>query len=222
MPDRLHRSEDRKSLMSVQLARLAVLDEATGKQVLSQENKTRQVYKEKPLTVQIEGGQKVTEAFEYSVALSGILGKDDKALLGKLASNHAKVRLSGFTATGLFLQGHANVYEDGSSFVFKTAGLGGEGLTMSNNLFMADPIYFPFEDVQLTFDATFKIESSVSFVMMGEDGDALHEVRPKHFHVPKFCGKMRHTHSLKTLKDTSYIHIVHQSDVLYDSTLKLA
>lgn len=207
--------------MSVQLEKLAVLDIASGEQVFSIENKTRQVYNAKPLTVQIEGNQKVTEAYEYSVALSGLLSKEDKALLSKLAKNHSKVMLSGYTAFGLFLQGTAETYQDDSAFVFKTTGIGTEGVSLGA-LSLDEKIYFPFVGQSLTFSATFKSDTQVSFLMLDGDMDPLHEDEPVSFHVPKFCGKMAHSFSMTTPDNISYIHIVmHHGGAFHDGKLTL-
>lgn len=208
--------------MSVQLEKLAVLDVASGEQVFSIENKTRQVYNAKPLTVQIEGNQKVTEAYEHSVALSGLLGKEDKAILSKLAKNHSKVMLSGYTASGLFLQGMAQVHQDDSAFVFRTTSIGAEGVSLGAPS-LDEKIYFPFAGISLAFSATFKNDTQVSFLMLDGDMDPLHEDVPVSFHVPKFSSKMAHSFSMTTPDNISYIHVVaHHGGAFHDGKLTLA
>ena len=70
--------------MSIQLEKLAILDKASGKQFVSKDGKTRQVYQEKPVTVQIEAGQKMVEGYDYQVSLSGVLSKSDREFLTDL------------------------------------------------------------------------------------------------------------------------------------------
>lgn len=149
--------------MSIQLQRLAILDKASGKQFVSKEGKTRQVYQEKPVTVQIEAGQKMVEGYDYQVSLSGVLSKSDREFLTNLSSREAKVMIAGYSSTGLILQGEAKVYADGSAFLIKsTGGISCDGdkcdICMNKNMtcnkdgFDIGTFYFPFDlSIELWF-----------------------------------------------------------------------
>jgi hypothetical protein len=149
--------------MSIQLQKLAILDKASGKQFVSKDGKTRQVYQEKPITVEIEAGQKMVEGYDYQVSLSGVLSKSDKEFLTGLSSKESKVMIAGYSSTGLILQGEAKIYSDGSAFLIKsTGGISCDGekcdicmhknMTCNKDGFDIGTFYFPFDlNVELRF-----------------------------------------------------------------------
>jgi len=149
--------------MSIQLQKLAILDKASGKQFVSKDGKTRQVYQEKPITVEIEAGQKMVEGYDYQVSLSGVISKSDKEFLTDLSSKEAKVMIAGYSSTGLILQGEAKIYTDGSAFLIKsTGGTSCDGdkcdicmhknMTCNKDGFDIGTFYFPFDlNMELRF-----------------------------------------------------------------------
>ena len=142
--------------MSIQLEKLAILDKTSGKEFISKDGKTRQVYQEKPITVEIEAGQKITEGYDYQVSLSGILSKTDTKILADLSLKEAKVMIAGYTDSGLILQGEGKIYADGPAFLIKAKGQASckEGkcdMCLDNDMacekdgFKTGPFYFPFQ-----------------------------------------------------------------------------
>lgn len=153
--------------MLVQLQELAILDEKSGKQVVSVKGKTRQTFKQKPVTAKIEAGQEVIESHDYLVSLSGIISKTSKDRLSKLAESESKVAVSGYAKNGMVLEGHGHIKKDGNAFVIESNGIGGyneygvlkSGMSFSERVgslrsksIDAMPIYFPFQkEMQLSF-----------------------------------------------------------------------
>lgn len=170
--------------MSIQLEKLAILDKTSGKEFISKEGKTRQVYQETPVTVEIEAGQKIIEGYDYQVSLSGILSKTDTKMLTDLSLKEAKVMIAGYTASGLILQGEGKIYADGPAFLIKAKGQASckEGkcdMCLDNDMacekdaFKTGPFYFPFQSI-LLLGMTNRHSGPMIVEQFGPAGDLLY------------------------------------------------
>jgi len=207
--------------MSIQLEKLAILDQASGKQFVSKDGKTRQVYQEKPITVEIEAGQKMVEGYDYQVSLSGVLSKTDKDFLTDLSSKEAKVMIAGYTSTGLILQGKGNLYSDGSAFVVRMKGQAGcseercdiclnKDMSCNADGFDCVPFYFPFPE---TLEIGFIYKSGGILVVEQSDikGKSL---SLEMYEVPdlgRHAFKGHKSFEIETLEDRCFINVSRES-----------
>lgn len=211
--------------MSIQLTRLAILDKESGKQFLSKDGKTRQVYKEKPVTAKIDGGQKVIDGYDYSVSISGLFSKSDSELLSKLAISEKNVLLSGYTDSGMILQGYGKVKSDDGAFIISSSGSIGynkDGLlqapmvlsknmaSMSQEGFDAMPIYFPFElDIEASFQA--KSGGELSIEALDEEMSLIEETIKEYPAIGRHAFKAQRSLSATLPKGTCYVSVTRKS-----------
>lgn len=211
--------------MSIQLTRLAILDKESGKQFLSKDGKTRQVYKEKPVTTKIGGGQKVIDGYDHSVSISGLFSKTDKDFLSKLAISEKNVQLSGYTETGMILQGSGKITPDDGGFIISSTGHIGYGsngdlqasMILSNNMasmkqegFEAMPIYFPFElDIEASFQA--KSGGELSIEALDEDMSLIEETIKEYPAIGRHAFKAQRSLSATLPKGTCYVSVTRKS-----------
>lgn len=207
--------------MSIQLKKLAILDETSGKQFISKDGKTRQVYKEKPITVNVDGGQKIINGYDYQVSISGVFSKTDKEFLTSLSSKEAKVMIAGYTSSGFILQGYGKIYADDSAFVIKTKGQASCSDTKCEMCFDKDmscgkdgfdslPFYFPFnQPLEMTF--TYKSGGMIVVEQSDVKGKSL---SLEMYEVPdlgRHAFKSTKSIEIETLDDRCFINVDRES-----------
>jgi len=207
--------------MSIQLKKLAILDQASGKQFITKDGKTRQVYQEKPITVSVDGGQKVISGYDYQVSISGVISKTDKELLSSLSSKEAKVMIAGYTSSGLILQGSGKVYSDDTAFLIKSTGQascdGGKcemcmhkDMSCNKDGFDCVPFYFPFPE---TLQVSFTYKSGGMLVV--EQSDVKEKsLSLEMYEVPdlgRHAFKATKSIEIETLEDRCFINVSRES-----------
>lgn len=207
--------------MLVQLKELAILDPSSGDIVKSKERKTRQTFKEKPVMVEIESGQKVIESYDYEVSLSGVLNKSETKILTDLALSESTIHVSGYTASGQFLQGSGKIYQDGNSFLIKSNGMNGYGdggkllsgmcmsdkLTcMNRNYYLTMPLFFPFN---VTLEVGVVAYSTGDIVVSNMDSDMseIQETTHEISYVPRHTAYVKRSIKVEPVDDSVYISI---------------
>lgn len=218
--------------MSIQLKKLAVLDVDSGEQFVSKENKARYVYKEKPLTVKVGSGQNVIESYEYGVSISGLISKSDSALLDKLSASETNVRVSGYTDSGLVLQGSGKVVKDGTSYLIKSFGDIGYkddgtakfGMSLAKNMAVMTndwpEVYFPFkEEVQASF--WIKSGGNISIVARDENGDVIMEVSKKYDSLGRHAFKDKKSISVQLPEGVRYVSVVREGIIADNLSLTI-
>lgn len=195
--------------MAVQLKALAL---RVGDDVVaSVEGKTRQTYNEKPLTVKVEGGQKVTEGYEYSVAFSGIIASADKKMLAGWAEGGAKVEVFGYTDTGLVIKGHGMSGDDKGVFTVKAKGV--DAMRVSDGIAVTqEKMWMPFDGLTLRLEVTARSLMSVSVEM----DDAMQVLW---YDCPRWQGKMTSSQAFTT-QECSYI-LLHSDHDLSNAKLTI-
>lgn len=199
--------------MSVQLKMLAILDPETGSQFLSRDGKTRQVYKEKPIIVKVDGGQSVVEAYDYSVSLSGMIKADE---LDALCVSQANVVVSGYTESGLVLKGCGRIKKDGTSYIVYARGLGADsspvtgmyvGKDLSTPVQGLDGIYFPF---QIAVSASYYVKSGGVMKIVAKDisGEVVEEFCKEHPPLGRHAFKALGSMQFQLPKDACYVSVV--------------
>lgn len=207
--------------MSIQLKKLAILDQASGKQFITKDGKTRQVYQEKPVTVSVDGGQKIINGYDYQVSISGVLSKTDKEFLTDLSSKEAKVMISGYSSTGLILQGQGKIYADGSAFLVKSTGQAScdndkceicmhKDMSCNKDGFDCVPFYFPFpEALQVSF--TYK---SGGMLVVEQSDVKEKSLSLEMYEVPdlgRHAFKATKSIEIETLEDRCFINVSRES-----------
>lgn len=215
--------------MSVQLEGLAILDIDSGKRILGQKPKTRQVYKESPIKVEVEGGQPVIEGYDTTVSLSGLTTKTDKAtadaLLGKT------VMVSGYTSGGLVLQGSGVLSKDGEAILVKATGSHGydeegrskAGMTLSKSMLSLykdhagwintkdacrKSALFPFREQLITLEGTAKSNGELYIEVLDKDMNVIDESMLRSIVIPRHCSKIKTLMSMVLPAKTAYIQVV--------------
>lgn len=207
--------------MLVQLQELAILDEKSDKQVVSVKGKTRQTFKQKPVTAKIEAGQEVVESYDYLVSLSGIISKTSEDRLSRLAESESKVAVSGYAKNGMVLEGHGHIKKDGNAFVIESNGIGGynengmlkSGMSFSEkvgslrlNPLDAMPIYFPF---QKEMEVSFRCNNVGSVIIEYFDNDK--NIIDMHVeqisYIPRHIGWAGKSLSITPVKGTMFISV---------------
>ena len=188
--------------MLVQLKELAIFDPESGTLVKSKERKTRQTFKEKPVMVEVESGQKVIESYDYEVSLSGVLTKAETKALSELSASESTVSVSGYMQSGKFLQGKGKIHKDGNSFIIKSSGMAGydesgklkSGMILSDSLlslhktyWMCMPILFPF-DLELSMGVLCESVGEIVVYNMNSDMDIIQETVHNVSYVPRHTG----------------------------------
>lgn len=206
--------------MSIQLIELAILDIDSGKQVLSKEGKTRQVYKETPVTVEVEAGQVVTESYKQTVSLSGILTKTDRDLLDKLSYDEKRVQISGYS-DGYYLHGYGTITKDGAAYKILSEGSGGydkDGKLASGMIFskvmlsthkdpmQSLPLYFPFSK-EITASITLRSEGLIKLQALDKNKEVIEEVEQEMKNLPKHCSKVDRVISMQMPEKACYLSV---------------
>lgn len=170
------------------------------------------MYKEKPISVVIEGGQKVTEGFEYSVAIAGILSENDKQSLTSMAQKMEKAKVFAVTDDNVIVYGSGIVEQDKSSFAVKTSGFKGMVLGKSIEAPFGEKIYLPEGGSTIRIECTVSRTSQLLVAMLGKDGKELCKPELLEYTCPIWQGKMRSVRTLTLEPETSYILLEPQDD----------
>ena len=221
--------------MSIQLTKLAILDKESGKQFLSKDGKTRQVYKEKPLTTKVDGGKKIISGYDYQVSVSGLFSKTDKDFLSKLALSEKNVMLSGYTDSGMILQGYGKVTNDDGGFIISSTGHTGynslgdlqASMILSNNMasmkeegFDAMPVYFPFE-VEIVASFVIKSGGEISMSAKDANGESIAEVLKEYPPLGRHAFKDKKSISFELPDEVCYVSVVRESIIADNLSLTI-
>ena len=215
--------------MSVQLEGLAILDVDSGKRILGKKPKTRQVYKESPIKVEVEGGQPIIEGYNTTVSLSGLTTKGDKGAADMLMGK--SVMVSGYTSAGYILQGNGVISKDGEAILVTSTGSHGyddegrskAGMMLSKCMFSMHQdhagwinskdasrksVLFPFPEQVITFEGTAKSNGEIYIEILDKNMNVIDESMMRSIVIPRHCSKAKTLISMVLPAKTAYIQVV--------------